>query len=364
MIKVIIYIPFGFLIMILLIGCTDHRDLHVSAKPMFIIKNDWSVARLNPEGATAMFFARPEPCELMYNNACRHKLYLDPNVYNILVFNEVMFSPTVSNLDGIVYRGTDQFETFGAYAKPNPVNPIFRSSPDEIMAGYGYPEPLASRVLKEKEILEEKQYIMKYQNGKNGFSVYSHFDADSIELLPIRVTREVEIVAHVRNLKNQIRVSGTLRGFAEGVLLSTRQPDGANAAYTFDLNSAVPDPKLKDGHIIVSKPFSNFGPWWNDYPSERKYILDIVATRSGEIFQYSFDVTESDGKIVTKSMSEAIVKIKDEEALFLTDGTPPAMEKIIIEVWFDLPAGSNGSVDVDMGDWGSDIIIPIPMRNK
>lgn len=361
MIKAIKKVLFILLAAGALAGCTDQRDLHVTIKPLFIIKNDWSVSRLTPVSATAMFFARPEPYEPMHRSAYRHTLYLEPNIYDILVFNEVMFYPNTSNLDGIVYRGTDNFNTFGAYAKPSPVNSIFRSEPGEVMVGYGYPEHLATRTFEQKEVLNDQQYILKYQNGKNGFPVYKDFDADSVELQPIRVTREAKIVAHVRNLKNQVRVSGTLRGFAEGVLLYNRQPDGANAVYTFDLNSAVPDPIVQDGHIIVSKSFTNFGPWWNKYPGEQKYMLDLVATKNGNIFRYSFDVTESDGVTVTQSVGEAIVKIKAEEAQFLKDGTPPAMEEIVIEVWFDLPPGMDDSIDVGIGDWGSDVIIPIPM---
>lgn len=361
MMKAIRYFLFILLIRVAFVGCTDHRDLYVAAKPMFIIKNDWSVAQLNPEGATAMLFARPEPCELMSSDACRHKLYLDPEIYDLLVFNEIMFSPAVTNLDGIVYRGTDRFDAFGAYAKPNPVNPVFRSDADEVMVGYGYPEPLATRTIEQKEILSSKQYLLKYQNGKNGYPVYNDFDADSVELLPIRVTRNVNVIAHVKNLRNQFRVSGTLRGFAEGVLLSTRQPDGANGTYTFDLNSAVVDPLVEGGYIIVSKPFSTFGPWWNDYPGNRKYVLDLVATKNGEVFQYSFDVTNSNGISVTRSVGESIVKIKEEEAQFLKDNTPPAMDEIVIEVWFELPVVEDGSIDVGVGDWGNDIIIPIPM---
>lgn len=362
MIKAIKYSFFVILAMVALMGCTDHRDLHVTIKPMFIIKNDWSVAWLNPEGATAMLFARPDPCEPMHTSAYRHRLYLEPDRYDIIVFNEIMLSSASTNLDGIVYRDIDGFDTFGAYAKPSPVNPIFKSDPGEVMVGYGYPEPLATETYEQKEVLEDKQYLLKYQNGKNGFTGYNDFDADSVELLPIRVTREVKVIAHVKNLRDQFRVSGVLNGFAEGVLLSNRQPNGANASYVFDLNSAVPDPQVEGGHIIVSKPFTTFGPWWNNYPSEHKYVLDLIATRAGKVFPpLSLDVTQSNGRTVTRSVGEAIVKIRSEEYNLLRDGTLPAMETIMIEVWFDLPLGDDGSIDVGMGDWGTDIIIPIPM---
>lgn len=341
-------------------SCTQQRDLHVDSKPMFIIKNDWSATSLNPESATAMLYSRPDPCEPMYNNANRHKLYLASDIYDILVFNEAMLSPNNTGHDGIVYRKTESLETFGAYAIPSPVNPIFRTDPGEVMVGYNYPSILATEKFTEKEVLTEKQYVMKYQDGNNKFPETSDFDADSVELVPIHVTREVQVIAHVKNLANKYRVSATLRGFAEGVLLATRTPDGSNAAYTFDLNSAVQDPKVENGYIIVSQPFRTFGPWWNDYPSGRRYVVDFVSTKGGGVVLNSFDVTESNRTTVTQSVGDAIKVIREEEAKYLEDGTPPPMNPIIIEVWFELPIADD-SIDVGMGDWGTDIIIPIPM---
>lgn len=358
--KSILYILLALAAMAVWGGCTDQRHLYVDIKPMFVIKNDWSASRLIPEGATAMLYGRSDPCELMHNSPHRHKLYLEPTLYDILVFNEVMFSPTASNIKGIVYRETEGFDTFGAYALPNPVNPIFRSEPSEVMVGYGYPEHLAAHTYVQKEVLEDKQYIMKYQNGKNGFPVYQHFDADSVEFLPIRLTRDVRVIAHVRNLKSEYRISGTLNGFAEGVLLANRQPDGADAAYVFDLNNAQLDPETKNSHIITSGSFTTFGPWWNDYPGNRRYMLSLVANCSGELLRYNFDVTERNADVI-RSVGEAIVKIKDEEAKYIHDGTLPAMEEIIIEIQFDLPAIPDGSIEVDVGDWGQDIIIPVPI---
>lgn len=362
--KIVKQTLFALLVVVVLAGCTDHRTLHVESKPMFVLKNDWSVSRVSPESATAMFFSRTEPYEPMYNNPHRHKLYLDSNKYDILVFNEIMFSPSVSNLDGIIYRGTESFNTFGAYSKPSPVNPIFRVDPDEVMVGYGYPETLATGTSEQKEILSIKDYLIKYLDGKNQNPEYEDYEADSVELIPIRVTREVKIVAHVKNLRSQFRVSGVLRGFTEGVLLSTRQPNGANAAYTFNLNSAIPDPEVEGGHIIVSTPFLTFGPWWNDYPSDRKYILDIVAAKDNGGYRYSLDVTQMNLPTVSQGVAEAIVKIQEEETQFLIDGIHPKMEQIIIEIWFDLPQdpSGGGDIDVGVGDWGTDIIIPIPIR--
>lgn len=358
----ILYIAFILTFGALASSCTKQRDLYVTAKPMFIIKNDWrSVARLSPGGATAMLYARADPCERMTNNASKHKLYLESNTYDILVFNEVMFSPAESNLDGIYYRGTDLFTTFGAYSKPTNVNSVFRSSSEEVMVGYGYPVPLATLSTRNKEVLSEKEYVMKYQDGKNGFPAYSDFDADSVEFTPVRVTRDVKVVAHVRNLKTGFRISGTLHGMAEGVLLADRQPGGANAIYTFDMNSPIIDPEVEGGNIITSVPFATFGPWWNQYPSERTYNLEIVARWNGDIYRYNFDVTENNSTTVTCSMGEAMVTIMSEEALFVADGTPPPMNVIVIEVWFELPVVVGDNLDVGVEDWGQDIIIPIPI---
>lgn len=360
----------SILIVSILSSCRhDHRDLHVSSSPLFVINVDWSIAQLEPDGATAMLFPRNNPIEYMFSNPYRHALYLDPASYDMIVLNEIMVSPTLSNIEGVSYRGIDKFETSEAYSKTSKTNSIFSEGSNEKMVGYGYPDPVACTSLSNREILGEKEYITKYQNGVNKYPSYSDYDADSSLFTPVLITRDVKVIAHVRNFKSGFRISGALRGFAEGVLLASRQPSGANVTYTFNLNSAVPDPENENGHIIVSPLFNTFGPWWNDSSGNRKYNLDIFASVGSEVFKYSFDVTKGDGMgfatninetTVIKGLDEAIVKIREEEAIFVSDGEYPKMETIIIEISFELPNVSVGT-DVDMNDWGEDIVIEVPI---
>lgn len=337
---------------------------------MFIIKNDWSISNLQPEGATVMTYGRNDPKILMTQNPYRHSVYLESGTYDMLVVNEVMFSEQEPNIAGVIYRGSDNFSTFGAYAKQGSVNAIFRSSSDNLMVGYNYPDHVATDNIAPREVLEEAEYVLKYKDGKNGFPTAKDFDADSVEVTPVRVTREVKVIAHVKNFKKGFRISGALRGFAEGVILSTRMPDGVDATYTFDLNSAVVDPDNSECHIIVTPIFNTFGPWWNDYPSDRRYTLDLFAAYSGEIFPFSFDVTENTLTSnthttgVIHSVGEAIRVIQLEEYDYESIGKYPNMKPIIIEVSLELPdiVGDDGGLDVGVGDWGQDIIIDIPMQ--
>lgn len=344
-------------------GCTDQRDLFVKARPLFIVKNDWNVAKLKPEGATLLFYPRENPIELMVNDPCRHRFALEPGVYNILVLNEVMFSESETNIPRVVHRRTNNFSTIGSYAKASNVSSMFRTSDDEVMVGYNYPEHVATRNIMQREVLNESEYVLKYQNGKNGHPMYGDFETDSIAFTPIRVTRDVRVIAHVKNLRNGFRISGSLRGFAEGALLTSRLPDGQNATYTFDMNGALPDPDAPDRHLITSHTFTTFGPWWNNYPSDHKYILDLYAGWSGTALPFRFDVTEYAPPDVTRSVGQAIRVIQQEEHVFVEQGIYPAIDTIIIEIWFDLPVFQDSFLDVGAVDWGEDIIIPVPISN-
>lgn len=366
-----VYVIVMVLFCVSLLGCTDHRDLYVASHPLFVIKVDWSISQLRPEGATAMIFYRGNPVEPMFNNPYRHSFYLKPASYDIIVFNEVMVSPILTNIDGVEYRDIDDFKTFGAYAKISNVNTVFRDSNGnkEIMIGYNYPDPVACRALKNQEVFEKKEYIEKYINGVNNSPNYGDYDADSALFIPVRVTRGVKIIAHIKGLKSGFRVSGALRGFAEGVLLASRQPAGDNSTYTFNLNSAVPNPANANGYIVVTPTFNTFGPWWNDTLDSKSYNLDIYAAYGKDVFKYSFDVTKSNGvgfakdineRIVIKGVDEYVDKIREEEIAFREGGAYPKMETIVIEVSFELPEVPEGT-DVELNDWGDDVIITVPM---
>lgn len=342
-------------------SCTDQRDLFVKARPLFIVKNDWAVAKLAPQGATLLFYPRNEPIELMTNDACRHCFTLEPGIYNILVLNEVMFSESETNILRVVHKGTSNVSTIGSYAKASNVNSAFKTSDDEVMVGYNYPEHVATHNIMQREVLSENDYVRKYLNGKNGHPVYNDFEADSIEFTPIRITRNVQVIAHVKNLRNGFRISGSLRGFAEGSLLASRLPDGQNATYTFDMNGALPDPDASDRHIITSPIFTTFGPWWNNYPSNHKYILDLYTGWNGTTSPFRFDVTEYAPPHVIKSVGQAIRVIQKEERDFAEQGVYPAIDTIVIEIWFDLPIFQDDFLDVGVVDWGQDIIIPVPV---
>lgn len=345
------------------VGCTDHRDLYVKADPLFIVKNDWTVAKLTPQGATLLFYPRDKPIEQMANDPCRHCFALEPGIYNILVLNEVMFSESETNIQRVVHKGTNNFSTIGSYAKVSSVSSTFQTSDDGVMVGYNYPEHVATHNIMQREIWSESEYVLKYQNGKNGHPVYVDFEADSVEFTPIRVTRNVQVIAHVKNLRNGFRISGSLRGFAEGALLALRLPDGQNATYTFDMNSALPDPDASDRHIITSPIFTTFGPWWNNYPSNHKYILDLYAGWNGTTSPFRFDVTEYAPPHVIRSVGQAIQVIQKEESDLAEQGIYPAIDTIIIEIWFDLPIFQDDYLDVGVVDWGQDIIIPVPISN-
>lgn len=356
-------------IVILGAGCTKQRDLYVVSSPLFVVKADWSKSTLNPHGATALVFNAQKA---VLNNP-----YMQPptssqpqrvatDTYDILVFNNLMFSSIDNEFDYITFKGNDKFDTFEAHATmKQDVNALFRSGVQEVYVNN--PDVIAADVYRRKTIDDDREFVMKYEDGKPTGNPEIDYVNDEVRVTPIRLTRNVQVILRIKNYKPKFAIYGTLRGFAQGVNLTTRKPVGNNATHAgFIINKAVADPSNADHHILTSDAFTSFGPWWDDALGSNTYTLDLIARYNGQgdVFSYSFNVTKHIENVVTQWVEKAITTIKTEEATYAANGTIPKMETIIIEVWLTLPdvVGGDEGIDVGVEEWGDVVIIPVPIR--
>ena len=349
---------FQFLILaILLTSCTKQRDLYIENSPLFVVKADWSESTLSPHGATALVFNEQRAVlnnPYMQPPTATQPQRVTPDRYNILLFNNLMFSPTDNEFANIIFQNTDRFETFEAVARENAqVNEVFRSSADEMFIHNT--DIIAAATYRDKVIAEGLEYVMKYKDGIRTGNYEGGYLNDEVELTPVRLTRNVQVVLRVKGYKPAFALYGTLRGFAQGVNLSTRKPTGGKATHAgFAINRAI---EADDCYILTSDVFTSFGMWWDDKPQSNIYTLDVLARYKGQsdVFAYSFDVSEC--------VEVAAQAIKSEEELYRTVGTVPKMDTIIIEVTLTLPdvIGDDEGLDVGVEDWGEVVIIPVPM---
>lgn len=363
----------ALLTIIAVAGCTKHRDLYVNISPLFVVKADWSSSSVCTEEATALVFNNnravlSNPYMIPAASTQPQKVAVD--TYDILVFNNMMFSSTDNGFTDIFFKGTDRFNTFEAYANTQDnANPLFRSGFQEVFVNN--PDLIAAATYRRKTIEDDRDFSMKYEDGILTPCLNGDYINDSVSVKPVCLTRTVQIVIRAKNYKPKFAIYGTLRGMAQGVNLVSRHPTGNNATHAgFRINNATIDSEHSDRHILTSEPFTSFGPWWNEPLGKKTYILDILTRYNGQgnVFSFSFNVTRHIPNVVTQWMEKAIESIKSEEEAHRNngsyDGPIPRMDIIVIEIWLDLPEviGSDDGLDVGVDEWGDVTIVDVPIR--
>lgn len=330
-------------------SCTKQRDLYVESYPQLLITNNWTPSLCDTDnGATAMIYDRPNasPTEMM-PDAIRKIIEVDKGLYDIMVFNGLMYNPAESHLDNIYYEGTEQFETFEAYVTEMDPARHFRASKGEAIVNF--PDVLATRSTADHDIKASKKFQMKYRDGKNGFPTnLKHLD-DSISFLPCRVTHTCQVIARVRNPNSARVVQAKLHGFSQSVFLANRLPAHNSITHQFTLNNLQYDQADHTVGTISSPVFNTFGPPL-DLP-ERRYTIDlyVLLTNSEESPKMTFDVTDQVEKAIEYLSTE---RLKHR----------PIMETFYIYLDFALPIIVSDGLDVGVGDWGTDVIITVPIK--
>lgn len=334
---------------LLISSCTDHRDLHVASYPQALIISDWVPSQIGIDnGATAMIYDRPNasPIELI-PDAVRKAVQLNIGLYDMIVFNGLMYSPEDSHLDNIYYRGTDKFETFEAVVTEMSPTKRFRAQDGEVIVNS--PDILSTHSTADHDAKARKKFEMKYRNGKNGLPISSRHIEDTIPFSPCRVTHTCQVIARVRNPQSARVVQAKLHGFAQSVFLAERLPAHNSITHQFTLNSLKYDPQDPTFGTIKSPVFTTFGPPL-DLP-ERRYSIDVNAllTNSTELEMMSFDVTDQVEQIIAYLSTERL-------------GDCPIMETFYIHIEFELPIVNSDNMDVALGEWGDDVIISVPIK--
>lgn len=341
--KTINYISFLLLALAILWACTDQRDLYVKPSPMLLIKNDWEPSRTNVQNPMATLMIYPLSSNKIYmEDHLRKTLALDESDYNVLVFNDYMYSESQTQRNYIRYRGTQSFDSFEAYATS--MTGAFRALPDEVVVNN--PDTLSTRSTLDLTVEGKRAFALKYKNGKHRFSTAYDYIEDSLEFVPCRVVHNCVVIVNLQNVKalnGSGRAKGSLRGFSGSSFLASRMPGHSNVTHQFNLNGLKLESQNEGS---ISATFSTFGPPL-DLP-ERRYELEItVQYPSGrEPAPFVFDVTDQ--------LTAQIAQLNADRLL-----NKPIMDDIIIRVDIKLE-NDKADWDVSLDDWGDAILIPVP----
>lgn len=345
---------------ILGVGCTEQRDLYTKAQPMVDVINDWDLARINArvDGATHMFYGRSNPKEWIQSNPYRNSYYFPEGTYDVLVFNGLFDREGRQMLANISIEGSGDFETIRAVVSEMPLAKQFRTRAGDVVVDF--PDTMAIRSFPRKYISDESQYMLKYKNGKGSYPSGTNYLADSVQMTACRITHICEVYVHTINAKsiNGLGVvKASLRGFVQKTYLAKRREETSGAVrylrepdptsyvtHQFNLNHLRYDQgSTTDGTIQAI--FSTFGPPFED--TSRVYELQIdVRYPSGKEQQFDFDVT---GQLTAQ-----IARMRAQR-----DANKSISDNIIIRIEMELEL-ELGNWDVNLKDWGDDIIIVVP----
>ncbi|MDR2584646.1 MAG: hypothetical protein LBC84_00245 [Prevotellaceae bacterium] len=338
------------ILILLLASCVKQRDLFDTVSPLLQIQGDWvpSLGAADMSGrATVMLFKGDEVDKRFFNLPNSVTAKTSRGEYNILLFNGMMFSEEITNLDHIFFRNTAKAETFEAVVVEVISNSRLARAQGEYIAGNDM--EILTSAHTQLFVEGETQFNLKYKDGRNGYPVVQDYVESTIKLTPRALSYPTQVIVHLVYPRSAAIANGSLRGFAGSVFLASGAPSTFEVTHQVRLNSLVithpgtngdaNDPELG---TIVSPIFNTFGPPL-DQPN-RLYTFEInVILVNGEVVIKTFDVTDQ--------IKQTIEKIH------LFHQNPIGTLTIPIEIFLELTDVIGSAVSVN--DWGDDEIIRV-----
>ncbi|MFI3322780.1 MAG: DUF5119 domain-containing protein [Rikenellaceae bacterium] len=322
MIKLLIYI---FLTSIVL-GCKrqplEEPYQYLAYIPISI---DWSKSDLlsdNIYNVSVVFYSKDgdEPIEIISGDENFLVAQLPVGQYSTLIYNE-----TVNDIGGVIFENSDSYDGISAklikdisagssyiyYAPTDSDNFAFSHEQiatwslddfevTEQMVKYTRTDEFADYI---EEVRSRSKAAVDDESTKN--SEYSSVIDESSELTksitktlenfsfvePLPATAINTVTLEVVNLSSVMSIEAVLKGSATGAMLSTRQTihsDSLVNVYNVEFSSTSYDESSSNKDGSTTGQFITFGKQTN---GKYELYLSIVVS-SGELFSYSYDVTD------------------------------------------------------------------------
>lgn len=261
-------------ILILLLSC-ERRPLEDGDNGTVIVpvSIDWSVSHI-PVGeihrASIWLFPKAggEPLEFrLEGNVTYKEIAVPVGSYSVLIFNETTDS---TDWNSIGFRGTDKFETFAAYARPEPQKGFYVRDKELLVKN---PDMLA---VWSSDIFVVTDAMVK--SGRPGLT----------DIQPLPCVDVAIITVYVVNLKSVFQATGLLQGMSDGVLLASGKRLSTIGVYPFLLSNREYSSNNKDG--TIKTVFNTFG----EVPQSGAQYgvqLDFILTDGTGLPAMFFDVT-------------------------------------------------------------------------
>ncbi len=270
-------------------GCDAQMDLYDTAIPTVAIEGNWntSLGVQDMFDGTAMLYKDGAVTKEYLSRANSVTAIVSRGQYDILLFNGVMESEQVTNLDHIFFRGTDRIATFEAVAAEGTPSRRLSRLDDEYIANNDMEIFTFARdgVFIESEL----QDYLKYKNGRKVASVPENYVESEVSLVPRAMSYRFQVkIANLVNPSSARAASGALLGFTGSVFPASSQnmpESGIPATHHLSLAAAsgvsiwTDDDGTELGKI-QSPVFVSFGPplpaSTGQLPASGKYTFDPV----------------------------------------------------------------------------------------
>jgi hypothetical protein len=333
----------------------DEGELRVIVR----VRLDWNQASLEPGRVIASVWFFPESGEhprVLTTDELLDSIALPPDNYRILAFNGLLEyastrdEQTSSSFRNIGFRGTGRYETFEAFCR----NPLTLS------AAYSRPAETSTPMAAPETLTADH-----YHNSETGDVLHltmEMVDRDvrpTLEFTPVRLTAQVQLVAHVENLVSAATFDGAnvaaISGLAESVLLASGKKGTTPVTHYFTINHRQYDEGSEVNGTLRGDCFTFGLPGASTRADGNENLLNLYFTlRDGtphpaierDITGHFMQEEQGDGKIqLTLRVEVGEGRLGPDDYIHLPDTQDP---------------GSDGSdFDADVDKWGNNVTVPI-----
>lgn len=338
-----------------LVGCDEQRDLYIKSGPMIQATGDWnpSLGRtdMTMDATAVAYDASGLAAKEYFFNPTTVTIPVDRDTYDVVLFNGLMYSANDTHLDNIWFRGIDKLDTFEAVAREGALIKRLgtRSGENEYIASNDM--EIITSAVERQDVDASRSYYIKYRNGENGFDTPKDYIYSELDMTPVAMSYEAQLVVTVKNISSAYSASAALYGFVGSAFMASRMPSHFYVSHHFNLNNKKMIDTPKDVGTIESPVFVTFGPPL-DAPDNKYEVLVKITLINGE----DFDVPIFD---VTDQLADVIEAIKENQT---GGGTTQYRLEIPVTIEVDLPIVDPVEGSIGLDKWGDEeeIRVPVP----
>lgn len=316
---------------------------------------DWTLAQLDPENdpeqdvysASVWLFPTPQseyqgaPLEFRFSNPRGGNIEVPIGKYAVLVFNNTLtdFSAAVG------FRGTDRYETFEYYSKPQ-TGKTYHLQPD-ILAAYHLDTFKVTAEMVTQTRIKSTQATKVADNTLD----MTHAINTLVGVKPEQLTRSTFIKVNVEGLNNAAAATGYLRNFPSSVFLATGHTSNNPIDYNFMLNNRQYFPgQVRNGTIEASVTTLGL------LPTNSNYTFEVLFRLHADYNGSSTFPTPPDAPFkrdITTEVSNWTSLLHTNIDLGINTPSDPQINLP------DITIAGDGGFGVDINDWGDETIIPM-----